>query len=308
MSGELLRQFEDYYDKGLFLRQPSVEAWASLQYLLFREGSSGVVLGKGRLAVQQRGIPRSRRLPAGAGGAPVAHRRGGKDPQGAQQAADPAAAAAQAGCLRGYASRAPDARAKALYDDFPSVACARSASRVALRGGLPRTEGAAAAVPAHRHHWTPYGARLAARSWPASTRSWSAARPTPRARWRRRSCRAISATICSSTAAGAGTLPAEPAAGVRDTPKTEQQASDGRCSARPPSRSCWSAPATPRSTGTSRLPQGVPAHRPADHGRGSQGAVPRHGAVPCRAEAGRPGDHHGDLGIPRCARRWRKNP
>ena len=46
MSGELLRQFEDYYDKGLFLRQPSVEAWASLQYLLFREGSSGVVLGK----------------------------------------------------------------------------------------------------------------------------------------------------------------------------------------------------------------------------------------------------------------------
>ena len=46
MSGQLLRQFERYYDRNLFLRSPSIEMWASLQYLLFREGSSGVVLGK----------------------------------------------------------------------------------------------------------------------------------------------------------------------------------------------------------------------------------------------------------------------
>ncbi|SEG77137.1 alginate O-acetyltransferase AlgX-related protein [Marinobacterium lutimaris] len=45
-DGELLRQFEVFYDKRLFLRDFSVRQWANLSFLLFGEGTSGVLLGK----------------------------------------------------------------------------------------------------------------------------------------------------------------------------------------------------------------------------------------------------------------------
>ncbi len=44
-DGALLRQFETFYDKRLFLRDGSVRQWANLQYLIFREGASGAVFG-----------------------------------------------------------------------------------------------------------------------------------------------------------------------------------------------------------------------------------------------------------------------
>ena len=46
VDGKLLRQFETFYDKGLFLRDFSVRQWANLQYLVFHEGSSGAVFGR----------------------------------------------------------------------------------------------------------------------------------------------------------------------------------------------------------------------------------------------------------------------
>jgi alginate O-acetyltransferase complex protein AlgJ len=46
LDGELLRKFENFYDKGFVLRKPSIELWANLQYFLFKEGSNGVVMGK----------------------------------------------------------------------------------------------------------------------------------------------------------------------------------------------------------------------------------------------------------------------
>jgi alginate O-acetyltransferase complex protein AlgJ len=46
MDGELSRKFEKSYDKDFFIRDASIELWASLQYLIFNEGSSGVVMGK----------------------------------------------------------------------------------------------------------------------------------------------------------------------------------------------------------------------------------------------------------------------
>ncbi len=45
MDGELLRQFEAFYDKRFFLRDFSVRQWANLSYLLFGEGTNGVLLG-----------------------------------------------------------------------------------------------------------------------------------------------------------------------------------------------------------------------------------------------------------------------
>lgn len=46
MDGKLLRKFEQVYDKRFFLREPSIELWADVQYQLFHEGTSGVVLGR----------------------------------------------------------------------------------------------------------------------------------------------------------------------------------------------------------------------------------------------------------------------
>ncbi|MGG2396361.1 alginate O-acetyltransferase [Pseudomonas sp. SH1-B] len=46
LDGKLVRKFEQFYDKRLFLRDPSVELWANIQHAIFREGASGVVLGR----------------------------------------------------------------------------------------------------------------------------------------------------------------------------------------------------------------------------------------------------------------------
>lgn len=46
LDGKLLRTFERRYDRNFFLREPSEKAWATLQYAIFGEGLSGVVLGK----------------------------------------------------------------------------------------------------------------------------------------------------------------------------------------------------------------------------------------------------------------------
>ena len=45
-DGELLRKFETFYDKRLFLRDASVQQWTNVQYLLFHEGTSGAVFGR----------------------------------------------------------------------------------------------------------------------------------------------------------------------------------------------------------------------------------------------------------------------
>lgn len=46
LDGRLLRQFEDYYDEGFFLRDFAVRQWRNLQYLVFGEASRGAVLGR----------------------------------------------------------------------------------------------------------------------------------------------------------------------------------------------------------------------------------------------------------------------
>ncbi len=46
LSGDLSRKFESEYDSQFVLRDMSIEMWANLQYLVFGEGSSGVILGR----------------------------------------------------------------------------------------------------------------------------------------------------------------------------------------------------------------------------------------------------------------------
>lgn len=46
LDGKLVRQFEQFYDKQFFLREPSIKLWANIQQLVFREATSGAVLGR----------------------------------------------------------------------------------------------------------------------------------------------------------------------------------------------------------------------------------------------------------------------
>lgn len=162
MSGELLRQFEDYYDKGLFLRQPSVEAWASLQYLLFREGSSGVVLGKDGWLFSNEEY----RVPGAYQQALEEHLSRIAEVEKTLKAHNKRLILLplplKLDVYEEYASRAPDARAKALYDDFLSGLRAQRIEVAPLREAfLAQKEQQPLFLPTDTH-WTPYGARLAA--------------------------------------------------------------------------------------------------------------------------------------------------
>jgi len=44
-SGQIMRDFESYFDQKIFLREPSINAWSLVQYTLFGEGRVGVVAG-----------------------------------------------------------------------------------------------------------------------------------------------------------------------------------------------------------------------------------------------------------------------
>lgn len=46
LDGKLMRDFESMYDKRFFIRDFSIKFWGSLQYILFKEGQPGVVVGK----------------------------------------------------------------------------------------------------------------------------------------------------------------------------------------------------------------------------------------------------------------------
>lgn len=45
-NGQLSRKFEDSYDSQFFLRETAIKAWSNVSYWLFREGMTGVVVGR----------------------------------------------------------------------------------------------------------------------------------------------------------------------------------------------------------------------------------------------------------------------
>lgn len=162
MSGQLLRQFEDYYDKGFFLRDPSIELWASTQYLLFGEGSSGVILGReGWLFTNEEYLL----------------------PNAYQQALDNNVAkiAAVEQTLKAhnkrlivlplpmkvdvyaeFTSRTPDSRSQQLYGDFIAQLQRNSIEAAPLRDAFLAQKDQQPLFLKTDTHWTPFGARLAA--------------------------------------------------------------------------------------------------------------------------------------------------
>lgn len=164
LDGKLVRKFEHYYDKSLFLRDPSVELWADIQYALFREGASGVVLGRdGWLFTNQEYL-----LPG------ALEENLDKQLALIEQTREQLAAKGMRLILlpipmkldtyAEHARLAPSAQLSGLYADFRARLSARGIASADLRSAYQQ---AAAAVPLFLRndtHWTPQGADLAART------------------------------------------------------------------------------------------------------------------------------------------------
>ena len=162
VDGKLLRKFEQAYDKRFFLREPSVQLWADAQYLLFREGTKGVVLGKdGWLYTSQ-----EYRVPNDL----EANLQGQLAQIDAVQAQ-----LAQHGKrlvllplpmkLDIYAAHAEhpfDPRAISLYDRFVAQLQARNVTVTPLRSAFLDNLGGPPLFLKSDTHWSPDGARLAA--------------------------------------------------------------------------------------------------------------------------------------------------
>lgn len=161
-SGELLRQFETYYDKGLFLRDPSVELWASVQYLLFREGSSGVVLGKeGWLFTNEEyRVPNAYQQMLVSNVARIAEVEKILKAHNKRLILMPLPM--KLDVYEEYASRTPDSRAKLLYDDFLARLREQQIEVTPLRDAFLAQKALQPLFLRTDTHWTPYGARLAA--------------------------------------------------------------------------------------------------------------------------------------------------
>ena len=47
LQGKWAEDFEDSFNKSLVTYNPSLNGWGALNYLLFKEGNEGVIIGKG---------------------------------------------------------------------------------------------------------------------------------------------------------------------------------------------------------------------------------------------------------------------
>jgi len=161
-DGKLLRKFETAYDRKFFLREPSIQFWANLQYALFREGASGVVIGRdGWLYTNQEYL------------IPNNYRQNLRNQ--AQRIAEIDALLAKHNkqlilaplpmkldIYPEHAARAWDPRMPNVYEDFLAELAAREIETVPLRELFLNQKQQVPLFFKRDTHWTPEGARLAA--------------------------------------------------------------------------------------------------------------------------------------------------
>src|SRR3990167_4646223 len=162
MSGQLLRQFEDYYDKGLFLRDPSIELWASAQYLLFREGSSGVVLGRAGwlFSNEEYRLPNAYQQALSSNVAKIAEVEKTLKAHNKRLILLPLPM--KLDVYAEYATRTPDRRSQQLYGDFIAQLRRSRIEATPLREAFLAHMDRQPLFLMTDTHWSPFGARLAA--------------------------------------------------------------------------------------------------------------------------------------------------
>jgi alginate O-acetyltransferase complex protein AlgJ len=164
VDGKLLRRFETYYDKRSFLREPSVKVWAGLRYLLFREGTPGVVLGQhGWLYTNQEYLlPGDLPKVMDAQLSKIAQVREVLAQHGKSLLVLPVPLKVDIHIE--HVSYPPSPRALNLYDDFVQQLQAHSVDVVPLRLSFQAHAPHRKLYMRNDTHWSPDGARLAAQT------------------------------------------------------------------------------------------------------------------------------------------------
>ncbi len=163
VDGKLLRNLETRYDRELFLRDPAIRLWANAQYLLFGEGLQGVVLGHdGWLFTNQEYlVPNDLEQSLQAQLARIERVREALAAHHKQLILLPVPMK-----LDIYAEQArhrPNPHAVGLYERFTRELAAREVAVVPVRQAFLDQRHGESLFLRRDTHWTPAGARLAAR-------------------------------------------------------------------------------------------------------------------------------------------------
>lgn len=165
LDGQLIRRFEQAYDREFPLRQPSIAAWANLQYLAFGEGSSGVILGRDGWLFSNEEY----RIPNAYDAVVEQHLARIRSVQQRLQAENKQLILVpipmKVDIYLGQATREPDQRATDLYNTFIERLQALNIEVAPVRDAFLAHKDQQPLFLRSDTHWSPQGARLAAREF-----------------------------------------------------------------------------------------------------------------------------------------------
>lgn len=163
VDGKLLRQFENFYDKNIFLRDFSIQQWANLQYLLFHEGASGAVFGRDGwlFSNQEYLIPNDLSINIDNQLAQVDQVRNTLGKAGKKLIVLPVPM--KLDIQRSYAVDTPDSRLLNLHDEFVTRLVDQKITVSSVRQAFLSATDAHDIFIRNDTHWSPEGARLAAK-------------------------------------------------------------------------------------------------------------------------------------------------
>lgn len=162
VKGELLRRAERFYDKNLFFHDPSVKMWASLRFLLFDEGTSGVIIGnEGWLFTNQEYlVPVDLQTGVEEAIKKIVVIQNRLKQNGKRLVVLPIPL--KADIYAEYAKNSPDQRAIVLYDNFTRKLQENGVDVTVLRASFMAEHKNRPLFVSNDTHWSPAGAQLAA--------------------------------------------------------------------------------------------------------------------------------------------------
>ncbi|MES2820272.1 MAG: alginate O-acetyltransferase [Pseudomonadota bacterium] len=162
LDGRLLRQLETTYDSQFVLRDGSIRAWANLQYLVFGEGSKGVVLGRDGwlFSNEEYLIPNNYSHALDQHLQHIAKIQEQLRQHNKRLILLPVPL--KLDIYAEYAQRPFDPRTPSLYDEFIAQLQARQIEAAPLRSAFLQAKGLTALFLRTDTHWSPQGANLAA--------------------------------------------------------------------------------------------------------------------------------------------------
>ncbi|MCP5163045.1 MAG: hypothetical protein H6999_05120 [Hahellaceae bacterium] len=167
-SGELSRKFEQRYDSQFFIRDAAIEAWATLQYLLFKEGAPGVVVGRdGWLFTNEEYlVPANYATVLQGHMAHVTRVQAQLQAQGKQLILLPVPM--KLDIYAEHSERQIPERVSQVYDDFLQQLQSEGIAVAPIRSAFLAQAPSEKLYLSHDTHWTPAGAQLAATTFAAA--------------------------------------------------------------------------------------------------------------------------------------------